>query len=540
MLDMRVRSLWSPYYLSKVVLGYRELTDYFHLAESEVFIRNWASGICKQWIEWPRGFFKSTLFTVSTGIWIVCPVTDRDSEYALDKLGIPEDEWFSRANLHDQDATQLLAYETDTNSKKKVAEVRWHFEENELFRSLFPEIAYTGKEEPWSNQCLKIRRAGYGKRLEEGTFEAIGVGGALQSRHYKIVWEDDLVGKKATESEVVMEGTIRWHGLLHGAFQDATRQIRWGVSNRWGYNDLNSHIRKNEPDFVFHTRKAIEYDEDGKAAPAFPVDGTGKERFTLDELRRIEHSGSMTSYDFSCQYMNSPKLPGESEFDANKLHEYRVESDGAIVCSCGDRAYPSALRRYMHYDPYNAKGNQSKSRPAIVVVGTNTTKHRYLLDYWETRGDYAKVYDKLFSMNDAWQPCLFTYEDVGHQNMTAFHIREMERNPNHRDKHLRFPRIEPAQTQGKAKEVRIRENLLTDIEKGGFSIRSKHRLFKEQLETFPNPVLDHDYDLLDATAQGRPFWQFPLTQDEDDKQKRDDDEYTSNLGRPYGFTEARA
>lgn len=523
MRDLRVRSLWSPYYLTKVVLGYRELVPHLHLHDTELFIQRWLQGQRRQWIEWPRGFFKTTTFTIGCGIWIVCPVTDEDTEYALSKLKLPEEEWFARAALHDQDATQLYAFETDANSKKRVAEVRWHFEENSLFRACFPEIAYTGSEDPWNAQCLKIRRVGYGRRLEEGTFEAIGAGAALQSRHYKIVWEDDLVGKKAIESELEMQKTIRWHGLLNGAFENASTQIRFGVSNRWGYHDLNSHIRRTESEFVFYTRSAWEIGPDGREIATFP------ERYSIDSLLEIRKS--MSPYDFSCQYLNSPQAPGENEVDEKGIHTYTVSEGGLLQCSCGKSYSPSGMFRGLHFDPYNAKGSRSCSRPALVAVGCTSDKHVFLFDYYISRGSYEAIFQQLFTMNDRWKPHIFTYEDVGAQNMVEHHIREMQRRPDFTNR--RFPRIEAVGTGNKPKEIRIRDHFIPVLTRYNFSYRTSQQHFIESLRTFPHPVPDHDYDLLDALAQGALFWRFPAGEDREKEEKQENDSYLAQLGQPY-------
>lgn len=541
--DMRVRSLWSPYYLLTVVLGYKELVGYLHNEELEGFVQRLLEGSTKQWIEWPRGFFKTTTFTIGCGIWFVLPYDEKDTEYALDVLHLPEEEWFARLALHDQDATQLFAFETQANAEKKVTEVKYHFEQNEVFRSVFPEIAYKGDERPWTNNCIKIRRTGYGARSEEGTFEAIGAGGALQSRHYKIVWEDDLVGKKATESETEMHKTIRWHGLLAGAFVDASRQWRFGVSNRWGFFDLNNHVRENEPDFIFHTVSAWDIGENGEEVPTFPVDGSGRERYTMAALIKIRDSGSMTRFDFASQYMNRPMLPGDKEIGTTKLHEYYVETDGTMCCNCGAKWRPSQLQRYMHYDPYNAKGVRSVSRPAIAVVGTSVDRHIFLIHYYIGKGNYSKIFDEIYHMNDTWRPQLFTYEDVGHQNMCEFHIKETAKTPAYRDSHKPFPRILAAPTQGKAKEVRVRENLIPHLEGQSsvkFSRRINHQMFDEMCETFPHAVPGHDYDLLDALAQGARHWTFPLGEEALTLQREAEDSYLSQLGKPYSKMETHA
>lgn len=527
MRDLRVKALWSPYFLTKVVLGYNALVDHLHLVDSELFLQRWLDGARRQWIEWPRGFFKSTNFTIGTGIWIVCPVSEEDTAYAVDTLGIPEEDWLRRTSLHDQDATQLFAFETDTNAKKKVAEVKWHFESNELFRALFPEIAYLGSESPWNVNCIKIRRVGYGRRVEEGTFEAIGAGAALQSRHYKVVWEDDLVGKRATESEIEMERIIRWHGLLNGAFENASTQIRFGVSNRWGYNDLNSWIREHEPEFVFHSRSAWEVDaETGGERPIFP------ERYTIPSL--LEVKKSMSDYDFSCQYLNRPTLPGEAEMDTSTLHTYHID-EGQLVCSCGAKWYLHQCLRWMHFDPYNAKGVRSKSRPAIANVATSPDKHIFALDYFIGKENYAKIYERIFDYSDRYRPHMFTYEDVSGQNMAEFHIKTIIRTAEFRVAHKPFPTIRPVPIHNKANEIRIREYLLPRFKTAKFSYRVEQQHFIESLRTFPNPVLDHDYDLLVALAQGATQWRFPQDELTRVSERADRDDYFKKLGEPYSI-----
>lgn len=530
--DMRVRSLWSPFYFIKAVLGYAELSEGFHLPELERFVSLWADGHRKQGVEWARGFYKTTCYTIGCGIWGVIPVCEEDTKYAVYTLGIPEGEWLHRVALHDQDATQLLAFEVVANAKKKLGIIKWHFEENDLFRAVFPEIAYTGTESPWNNECLRIRRVGARKRDAEGTFEAIGVGGSLQSRHYLRVWEDDLVGEKARKSPPVMEDTIGWHARLAGAFENAGEQTRFLISNRWGYADLNSYVRNNEPDFVFHTRSAIEPDaETGQDVAVFP------EEYTIEKLVLIRDSGSMTRYDFSCQYLNSPVLPGEREVALENLHYYRVEEDGKIVCeTCKAVFYASQLNRYIHYDAYNAKGAGSTSCPALVATGASSDGHVFLLDYFTSKENYGRIYDKIFKMNDTWRPTLFTYEDVGHQNLTQYHIQTISKTQEYKDKHKPFARMLGVTTGNRTKDVRIREGLFPVIEKKKFAIRKSHISFTKQLETFPHRQLDHDYDLLDALSQGSKEWKYPATTEFQKEQRSGEDEYLKHFNKPYGVS----
>jgi hypothetical protein len=530
MRDLRVRCLFSPYFLAKTVLGYTKLVKHLHFHDTELFVSRWGRGQRKQAVEYPRAFFKTTTYTITCSIWKVLPVTEEDHLYALERLGLDEHEWTLRSAIHDQDATQLLAFESAENAEKKVAQIRWHFEENSMFRALFPEIAYTGQEPVWNSKTLIIRRVGARRRDAEGTFEAIGVGGALQSRHYTTVWEDDLVGENARKSEKVMGDTIGWHGRLAGAFENATTGERFLISNRWGYHDLNSYVRTNEPDVVFYTRAAWESDENGDVVAIFP------EEYPLERLYQVRDSGSMTRYDFSCQYLNSPTMPGEKEVDLSKTHTYTVAEDGGMYCSCGNIYFPSQMNRYLHFDPYNAKGARSRSCPALVCVGTTSDEHVFVLAAWDNKGSYADVYAKLFELNDRYRPGEFTYEDVGHQNSVEYHWKTIAKTTEYKAAGHRVPpRIVPCGTRGRAMEVRVRSDLFPVIENRKFSTRKTMESLKRQFDTFPNPVFDHDYDLLDALAQGAQVWKFPMNDDTLLSVRSEEEEYKKKLGVPYSY-----
>lgn len=526
LLDLRVRSLWSPFIFTTAVLGCRDLTTGLHLAESENFIERWLAGDTKQFVEWPRGFFKTTTFTQGIGMWLVCPVSQEDTDYALGTLGMDEAAWHRRMSLHNQNLLQLVAMETDKNAIKKVGWIKGHFESNTLFRAIFPEIAYAGKEEPWNASCIKIRRTGGRQYEHEGTFEAIGVGVALQSRHYDLVWEDDLVGEKAIKSTSEMEDTIGWHRRLAGAFVNAGRQVRFGVSNRWGYNDLNSYIRRHEPDFVFHTRRAWELAADGTNVPAFP------ERYPMDRLLKIK--GGMTEVDFNCQYLNNPMVPGDASVSTAKLHTYTVEEDGRMVCSCGRHFYLSSLQRYMHLDPSQARA-RSTSRPCIAVVGTAPDKHVFLLDFWMKKADYGAIFKTLTSFNNAYRPKMLTYEDVGSQNMFEYHLRQLQESVEFKEaKNRRFPYIQPVPTKSEPKEDRIKQHFFPVVEAGRFAYRPfTQQALPRQMETFPFPALDHDYDLLDVLAQGALVWRYQAAEAEARDAANAEANIEAALGKPY-------
>jgi hypothetical protein len=533
MQDIRARSLYSLFYFSKVVLGYPHMVPHLHGKHSEWFLTNWEEGITKQGIEFPRGFFKTSLFTIGGSIWSILPHNDEDAAYAIAHLeGMTEEKWFRRMKLHDQDARQILAFETMDNASRMVQRIKLHFEENDLFRAAFPEIAYQGKEAPWNNMSLRIRRVGFAKRETEGTFDAIGVGGALQSRHYDRAWEDDLVGEKARDTRSVMEDTIGWHQRLAGAFNRGVDQTRFLISNRWGYMDLNSHIREHEKDWDWHTVAAMELDSDtGELVSTFP------EEYPMSKLLALKES--MTDINFNCQYMNSPHMPGEDEVGP-KLHFYTVDRErGRLVCSCGASWSPRQMLRYMNYDPYQSR-NTSVSCPALVVTGTTADKHIILLQTWTHRGSYAEVFDQMWRMNDAWKPHYFSYEDVGSQNMTEEYIRKAQSEATFNDKYkTKIVNIQRDKPGGKAMELRVRDHLFPVLRgvSGTFACHRNHQAFLQQLQTFPFPHHAHDYDILDALAYAARRWRFPLPDEALPLIEQADSAAIAAYSKPYSHME---
>ena len=138
---------------------------------------------------------------------------------------------------------------------------------------------------------------------------------ALQSRHYDIVIQDDLVGRAAFESDTTMQKTIEYHQLLVGAFDAAIDDGGRDndeiiVGNRWSYKDLNSYIRTNEQYFNFTTHSAL-----GAVAIVIYIPSELQifpEAFNLEKLARYKKR--LGSYLFSCQYLNVPINPAEVKF----------------------------------------------------------------------------------------------------------------------------------------------------------------------------------------------------------------------------------
>jgi len=212
---MRINSLGSLYWFIKGALKRKRLTDNLH----KPWCRSLEREHIKDVYELPRDHFKSTICSEGFPMWRALPFSTRDED-GFRKLGYGDEFIRFMRRMHRQESRNLLVAENVTNAAKLGSRISWHYESNAIFRCLFPEII-PNSSCVWSAYSLHHRLAPGTGSHGEGTFDFLGVGGALQSRHYDgLCVQDDLVGRKAIESISIMEKTIEYHQLLPGAFEN--------------------------------------------------------------------------------------------------------------------------------------------------------------------------------------------------------------------------------------------------------------------------------------------------------------------------------
>lgn len=503
---MRINCLGSLYYFIRVGLKRRRLTETLH--------KPWCLSLerdhLKDVYELPRDHFKSTICSEGFPIWRSLPFMDVD-EAAFRALGYGDEFIAFMKRMHRRDARNLLVAENITNAAKLGTRIKGHYESNDRFRTLFPEIL-PDTDCTWTNYSLVHKRTLGAAPHGEGTFDFLGVGGALQSRHYDgLLIQDDLVGRKAIESVSIMEKTIEYHQLLVGAFEnpdEATHENdEFIVGNRWSYNDLNSHIREHEPWFNVITHSAL-----GGCCPEHPPDTPiFSEEFSFEKLLRWRNR--LGNYHFSCQFLNNPAAPENADFKAEWLSNFYIEDANEkngfkrmirhIVKSDGivRRDFPvSHLRIGMTVDP-NHSGNAGlgRCRHAIMVVGLSSDLNYYLLQAWAKACGYDEFYAKIFELAGDWGLTKIGLETIAAQKYIGHHIQSMSR--------LRDQRLSIVELKGEVegpdgeltrkKEWRIRNVLAPIFESEHFFMQAKFQDFFGEYTTFPKGRF---VDMLDALA----------------------------------------
>lgn len=534
---MRLNSLGSLYFFIKITLKRRRLSENLH----KPFCQSLEREHIKDVYEVPRDHFKSTICGEGLPMWRTLFASDEDlNEFR--KLGYPTEfiNWINR--IHRPEARNLLVSENITNAGKLGRKIDFHYESNPIFRHLFPELIPTSSE-VWSNisKCHRLptsRKAlgGHG----EGTFDFLGVGGALQSRHYDgIVVQDDLVGRKAIESPSIMDKAIECHQLMVGAFENEDALAdndELVVGNRWGYYDLNSWIKENEPWFQFQTHSAL-----GGCCSLHPMDlPIFPEEFSHEKLERWRTR--LGAYQFSCQFLNNPASPENAAFAEKDLRYYSIIKgendekiirhevvDGIIIKDIK----VSHLSVCMVTDP-NHSGSEGRCRHAINVVGLSSDGRYYLLDCWAEACEADKYIAKLYEVAENWNMHKLGIETVAAQKYLAYHINYRNRleNRNLRLVELKGEVDAPDGTITRKKEWRIRNVLSPIFESNKFFTQRRFQDFKGEYTSFPRGRF---VDLLDALAYVPQMLRLPSSWVETQKWKMSNAAWARKINMPYSI-----
>jgi Fe-S-cluster containining protein len=492
----------------------------------------------------------STVYSECFPIWRALPFGHREEDF-FTSVGYSDlyIEWMRRT--HSQDIRILLVSETIKNAIKLGTRISNHYENNAFFRHLFPEIMPTEKE-TWTNESLHQRRTPSGRGQGEGTFDFIGVGAALQSRHYSVVVQDDLVGREARKSSIVMADTIDYHQILVGATdrdpnnpgKDFDEIV---VGNRWSHDDLNSHIRKEEPYFNWTTHSALGgcCDLHPFGEPIFP------EEWTKELLLRWKRR--LGSYHFSCQFLNYPIDPSKAKFNMGDFRYFHFEKvTGALAIpkesatmaqlfetttpqqyrivvrhhvSEGDvekDVFPRNLDRYMVVDPNHGGshmgqevGKDGRCRHAIAVTGVSRNPRRvYLLDQWAKACPIDQFVERLFFYAVKWKLRVVYVEAVAAQKYLLYHLNYFVEQHKHTRPEIAGIQFLPLKTPQNvnAKAERI-ENFIPIVERHELWLDANNCVeTKEEAEQYGQRK--GLIDLLDVLSYGPQVWKFDTVSEE--------------------------
>ena len=404
------------YFLSKYVLRHRKLTIGLHRPICRLVQEHAYDDFM---LIYPGDHFKTTI-AKSLAIW-----------------------WLIR----DANERILLVNAVSDNVQRFLREIKQHFESNEVFRWLFPELVPKDfrKKTPWNEEQMLVVRD---EIKPEPSISTIGVGGTLTSQHYTRISCTDLVEREIAKSETKLRNTLDWWPYLYRVI-DKPGSIfyegnRWAVDDVIGwviendckeYHDISRGVeRKGKGRFYIVKRSAVE-----NGVPIFP------ERYTMEFFNWLMD----VAYDvYCCQYQNEPREVEGRDFKKEWLSFYKRKKDGPYDMEGKRVCYWEDIIYYLLIDPGISK-KKGSARTGMVVLGDLPTGNFLITEAYAAKLDGLELIEKAFELIKEYRPRKIGIEAVGYQySLKAFFEDKAKRE--------RIPvQVEAIYPHGQAKEARI-------------------------------------------------------------------------------------
>jgi hypothetical protein len=403
---LRKKCLGDLFFLGSVVLGYGTrvpMTEEAHRGLCKIVERRTGNAMLDTaWVrkfEMPRGTGKTTCITQAYPIQLIC----------------------KHPNI-----SIMLGNENEGTAKAILSEIKSQFENNELLRSLFPEVIPENfKDTSWSATQITVKRS---ESRKEPTIFVVGVGGTKTGMHPDVILIDDMLSREAMESARassiadVMGQINRWIHQLVPLLSGAPYRELTFIGTRWWYGDSYEHIEESfgygdEPrhillkiklstgdlqrlpayrigDVAVFRRAAI---EDGQ--PAFL--SLGEEKFGLEALAKLRMQDPEL---FAANMLNNPADELTATFKESWLRYYdwsEQDDQFSFTDSLGKRitTYLDSLDVTAFVDPggFGKKSGGDRARAAICVVGSTAGDLQLFLDVYSEKGSYTKCITEFVS-----------------------------------------------------------------------------------------------------------------------------------------------
>lgn len=280
--------------------------------------------------------------------------------------------------LRDPELTIGIFSHTKPVARKFLIQIKLELESNEPLKALYPDVLFADprNESPkWSEEKgLVVKRRGNPK---EATFEAHGlVDGQPTGAHFGLLLYDDVVTLESVTTPEQVQKTTDAHALSDnlGARGANGLKRKWHVGTRYKYGDTYQQIMERGS----LTPRIYPATEDGTphGKPVF------LSQLALDTIRRDQPSAI-----FAAQQLMNPAAGLEAMF----RKEWPRFTD----------IRPATLNVYIMCDPASSR-KKGSDRTAILVIGVDANRNRYLLDGYAHKMGLAERWQKLRDLYRKW------------------------------------------------------------------------------------------------------------------------------------------
>lgn len=372
------------FFLAKEVLGYSDMEESVH------------GPVCRFWVQKdplkpfgeqsrrknralfdPRGHFKTSISIADTIQWILC---------------FPN-------------ITYLKMSGTQTLTKRVVHEMKQHFEQNAVFREVYPEYCPSDEITRWGLQAeftvpnrTMIRR--------EPTVSISTVDSIKAGSHYDIRDGDDIVNEENSKTkDQIAQTIIDWKHTRPLVNPGGYTQY---TGTRYDWSDNGGEIIESNPplgpiddlggfgfsyvgaDWNVFSRGCWKTDEEGHKTLLFP------QKFRTDEeddpnrenLSAIQREDP---YLFSCQYLNNPAPTGTQNFPRELLLQQTV------LRSTIPQNVTLFMAWYLGFNP------DDTTDPAVGIVGGFAPDGSlYVIDCFRGLWSTEHIINGIFSAHRKW------------------------------------------------------------------------------------------------------------------------------------------
>lgn len=372
--------------------------------------------------------------------------------------------------LKDPNLRILLASKTSTNAEAFLKEIKSHFEYNERLAEIFGLYYDPRRVSKWDNKEIEVLPRTV--RTKEASVTCVGVEGTIVSKHYDVIISDDLVDEENSRTEYMREKLKTWYyKTLDPTLEPPDSKVEHRgehhrLGTRYHYADLYGHLMENELENHHNIVAAL------NAEGQTPWPEKHSPEWFADKRKK---SGIII---FNAQYQC------DTEAMKGKIFQY---DDCQII---EQKNIPSGLKTFMGIDLAISQ-KDTADHFAIVVLGMDNDKNRYILDSFEGQLRFSQQTDKIKAFYKKYDPIRTCIETNQYQEAQYQELKD-------EDKDIR---LKPVQ-QDKDKISRawklsaLFEDKSVFFKKGG----NMHLLI-EQLVLFPDYRYKDLFDALDLAVK---------------------------------------
>jgi predicted phage terminase large subunit-like protein len=244
--------------------------------------------------------------------------------------------------------------------------------------------------------------------IKESTIETVGVDGTIVSRHFDVIFADDLVDEKNAKTARQRENTQTWfYKVLLPCLEppDPTFEDRGElgvVGTRYHFADLYGHLLE-------HEAKGTAY-----RFPALDASGhsTWEEKFSTEHLLDLRQR--MGNIYFSAQMQNDVEVMKGEIFHYDDMK------------TCKESELPKNLVYYIGVD-LAIRQTEEADFFSITVVGLDkVTGTYYVVYHYEGKLRFSEQTKKIISVTREWNPIRVGVEINAYQEAQLHQLQDFE------------------------------------------------------------------------------------------------------------------